>query len=139
MEIWDRITKKVSNVASKTAKGTEKYTELTKVKFNLMREKIMLEELYKKLGELYYKQMKTSEIDEEAVSLTYDKIEKTIVGIENLTAQINVLKNTKICSECGIKLEKGMEFCYKCGAKQAVEVTETEKVEETEAEQTDAE
>lgn len=134
MEFWDKFYKKVTKAANYTAKETEKYTEITKVKFNLMREKSRLEDAYKKLGELYYTQMKTSETDENAISLAYDKIEKSIVEIEKLSAQINILKDTKVCEKCGNKLEKGMDYCPKCGAKQAEEVEETEEAEQVDAE-----
>ena len=133
MEFWNKFYKKVTKAANYTAKETEKYTEITKVKFNLMREKIRLEEAYKELGEIYYSQIKTSETDEKAVSLAYDKIEACILEVEKLGTQLNILKDTKVCDQCGVKLEKGMEFCPKCGAKQAEEVEEeTEELNETE-------
>ncbi len=117
MEIWDEIYKKVSNAASFTAKETGKLTELAKAKYNLMLENIVLEDAYKELGEIYYNQMKTSEIDEKKLSLAYDNIEKSIVEIERLKTQINVLSNTVVCECCGKKLEKEMLFCPACGTK----------------------
>ena len=118
MELWDEIYKKVSDAASYTAKETERLSGLAKLKYNLMLEKVRLEEAYKEMGEIYYKQMKTSDIDEKKVAKAYDNIEKSIVEIERLKTQINVLKNIIVCGVCGVKLEKDMAFCPKCGAKQ---------------------
>ncbi len=118
MEFWDEVYKKVSSAASYTAKETGRVTELAKVKFNLMREKSRLEDSYKELGEIYYKQMKDGELNEKEASLAYDKIEKSIEEIERINAQITVLSNTKVCCVCGTKIEKDMEYCFKCGAEQ---------------------
>lgn len=117
MEFWDEICKKVSTAASYTAKETEKLTGLAKVKYNLMREKAKLEDSYKNLGEIYYKQMKESDIDEKKIALAYDKIEKSLVEIERLQTEINVLNNIKVCDKCGEKLNKEMVYCPKCGTK----------------------
>ena len=129
MEFWDEIYKKVSSAASYTAKETEKYTELAKIKFNLMREKSRLEDAFKNMGELYYNQMKTSDTDEKKISLAYDRIEKSIIEIERLNLMLDALSDTKTCSECGVRLDKEMEFCHKCGSKQQVNSDEEEAAE----------
>ena len=128
MEFWDEVYKKVSSAASYTAKETEKYTELAKIKFNLMREKSRLEDAYKNMGEIYYNQMKTSDTDEKKLSLAYDKIEKSVIEIERLNLMLDAINNSRVCSECGVRLDKTMEFCHKCGAKQ--ECCSEEKVDE---------
>lgn len=117
MEIWDEIYKKVSSAANYTAKETGKLTELAKAKYNLMLENIVLEDAYKEMGELYYKQMKNSEFDEKKISLAYDNIEKSMVEIERLKTQINILSNITVCEGCGKKLDKEMVFCPICGKK----------------------
>ncbi len=119
MEFWNEIYKKVSSTVSYTAKETGRYKDLTKVKFALVREKTRLEEAYKKLGEIYYNQLKNSDVDEKAVSLAYDTIEKSLIEIERLNAQVDIINNTKTCEGCGSKLSKDMDYCPKCGAKQA--------------------
>ncbi len=124
MDFWDEVYKKVSNAANYTAKETERLSGLAKSKFNLMREKSKLEDAYKEMGELYYKQMKNSDIDEKKIAMAYDKIEKSMVEIERLRTEINLINNTKACSECGEKLDDEMAFCPKCGAKQAEETEE---------------
>ena len=117
MEFFDEIYKKLTGAASYTAKEGEKLTGLAKVKFNLVREKTALDEAYKEMGMLYYSQMKNSELDEKKISLAYDKIEKSIVEIERLNNLYSELSNTVICPACNEKLEKGVAFCAKCGAK----------------------
>ena len=118
MEFWDEIYKKMTDVADYTVKETGKLTESAKLRFNLMREKNRLEDAYKNMGELYYKQMKAGEFDEGKISLAYDKIEKSIVEIERLEDLISLIGNVKNCSNCGEKLTKDMAFCPACGAKQ---------------------
>ena len=127
MEIWDEIYKKVSSAASFTAKETGKLTELAKAKYNLMLENVVLEDAYKTLGQEYYNQIKTAEVDEKKISLAYDNIEKSMVEIERLKSQINILSNTIVCEGCGKKLDKDMAFCPACGTKANKISEETEE------------
>ena len=117
MDFWEDVYKKVSDAAEFTAKETGKYTEIAKAKFNLMREKSRLEDAYRNLGEVYYTQLKTSEIDEKKITSAYDKVEKSIVEIDRINQEINVLKNTVTCESCGQKIDKDNAFCPKCGHK----------------------
>jgi hypothetical protein len=117
MEFWDEVYKKISDAANYTAKETGKMTEIAKVKFNLLREKGKLDDAYKAMGEIYYKQMKTSEYDDKQITAAYDKIEKSVVEIERLNTLLNALSNTTVCSGCGKKVEKGTPFCSQCGTK----------------------
>ncbi len=117
MEFWDEVYKKVSDAASYTAKETGKLTELAKAKYALMREKSRLEDAYEEMGKLYYSQMKNADIEENELSIAYDKIEKSIEEIERIKTQINVINSTVVCDGCGEKLDKDMAFCHKCGKK----------------------
>ena len=130
MEFFDELYKKLTIAANQTAKETTRLSGLAKVKFNLMKEKSKLEDAYKALGEVYYKQFKNGEVDEKATAAAYDKIEKCFVEIEKYQTEINLMSNVKICTACGEKVDKEMAFCPKCGAKQEV-VSEEEKEEET--------
>lgn len=130
MEFFDELYKKLTIAANQTAKETTRLSGLAKVKFNLMKEKSKLEDAYKALGEVYYKQLKNGEVDEKATAAAYDKIEKCFVEIEKYQTEINLMSNVKICTACGEKVDKEMAFCPKCGAKQEV-VSEEEKEEET--------
>ena len=118
MDFFDEMYKKVSDVASYTAKEAEKLTGVAKLKYSLMREKSKLEDSFKEMGELYYSQMKYSELDEKKLSIAYDKIEKNKVEIDRLTGLICELTDTKICAFCENKLSKDMAFCPRCGANQ---------------------
>jgi len=124
MEFWDGVYKKASEAANYTAKETERLAEIAKIKFNLMREKCRLEEAYKVLGEVYYLQMKSGEVDENAISIAYDKIEKSIVETARLNDLLSSFKTTKFCCECGTKIDKEMVYCPKCGTKQFEDVEE---------------
>ena len=117
MEFFDKVYKKITGAASRTAKEGEKLTGIAKVKFNLAYEKMYLEEAYQEMGKLYYMQMKNSEIDEKKISLAYDKIEKSIVEIERLNNLYNELSNSVVCPSCEARYEKGTAFCSKCGTK----------------------
>lgn len=132
MEFWDEVYKKVSDAANYTAKETGRLSELAKVKYNLMREKAKLEDAYKELGEIYYKQIKNGDTDEKKTAFAYDKIEKSIIEIERLNTEVNVINNTKLCGKCGEKLTKEMAYCPKCGEKyeQSTDDDAEEKTEE---------
>ncbi len=125
MDFWDEVYKKVSDAANFTAKETGRLSELAKVKYCLMREKAKLEDAYKEMGELYYNQMKNAEFDDKKIALAYDKIEKSIVEIERLNTQANVINDTKLCKKCGEKLSKEMFYCPKCGEELDAEQEET--------------
>ena len=74
--------------------------------------------------------MKTSDTDEKKISLAYDRIEKSMIEIERLNLMLDAINNSKVCSGCGVRLDKTMEFCHKCGAKQEGFAEETVNDEE---------
>ena len=121
MDFFDEVYKKLTDTASNTMSNTERLTEKAKLKINLMREKSRLEESYKKLGELYYRQIKNGDVSDKRIALAYDRIEKSMIIIDDLNLKINAVTNSKICASCGEKLDRDMQFCHKCGAKSVFE------------------
>ena len=120
MEFWDSLYETVKNAASVTAKKAGEFSDVAKIKFELMREKAKLEDAYKHLGELYYNQIKSCNFDDSKIALAYDKIEKSVIEIERLTKLVankdaltkqsnchqNTDKNTSVCPKCGKRLSE---------------------------------
>ena len=115
MDFWDNVYEKVTNAASITAKKASELSDAAKLKYNLMREKAKLEDAYKELGELYYKQMKNCDYNDGKIALAYDKIEKSVIEIERLT---NMIKNADTKAEMSSSVQcgnNGVSVCPKCG------------------------
>ena len=131
MDFFDEVYKKLTDTANTTVSNTERLTERAKLKFSLMREKSKLEESFKKLGELYYRQIKNGDVSDKRIALAYDRIEKSMVVIDELNLKISAVSNSKICASCGERLDRDMQFCHKCGKK----VDSEEETKEAEAEE----
>lgn len=124
MEFWEDVYKKMTDAASYTAKETGRLTDMTKLRFNLMREKSKLEDIFCELGKLYYALNKNELIDDGLIEETLTMVDEKQAAIANIENQIKLLKNIRTCVNCGEQLDKDMEFCHKCGAKQTSDVSD---------------
>lgn len=87
----------------------------TKLGMNLSTEETNLKNLYmdigKKVHEIYQYGGTLGKFFDEK----YLELEACERKIEEIKAQISVIKGTKTCPKCGKALERTAEFCHKCG------------------------
>ena len=119
MDIFENIAKKLTDAADFTIKEAEKFTGSAKIKFAIMNKESAIEELYLKIGQYCYDQNLDSSIDNSIpVKAACEEITVLKNELKNLCEELASLKNYKICSECGTKIDREMAYCYKCGHEQ---------------------
>lgn len=97
---------------------------IAKMKADIKAEELKMSNTYVEIGKLFCAHA-TGEIDEVFIPLL-QKIADSKEKVMNLEAELNSLKKTVTCPECGAKSPLGSSYCNACGA----ELKETEVTEE---------
>ena len=69
---------------------------------------------YIALGKAYYDKHEVSA--EEELSAEFETIRIGLIKMAELEDEIAELEGTRVCAECGAKVERNAAFCSKCGA-----------------------
>ena len=126
MNFFSKLGKKASKTYQVTKEKAVSFSEELKFKTKINDLKDEIEEFYKKIGKIVYEEIKDGkDVSRDDVIEVCESISRRKDEIERLQADILALKNVSKCINCGVELDIGDPFCYKCGTKQP----ETEKVE----------
>ena len=110
------IKKTVSDTASNAGKIVSDFANKTKVRFALANMQAELDELYEKLGKLYYDAISTGANNGTKESAILTKIDSIKADMEILKAEIGLFpKKGKVCASCGKTIPKNSDFCPYCG------------------------
>ena len=132
MDFFSKLGKKASQTYQVTKEKAVNLSEELKLKGKINDLKDKIEDEYKEIGKTVYNEVKDGkDVSKEEIIEICESISKYKDEIEKLQADILTLKNVVKCSNCGVELDLGDPFCYKCGAKQP-EVEKVEIKEETE-------
>ena len=124
MDMWNDISKKINEAADYTVRETEKLTGIAKLKYKLMNQRSLLSSQYEQIGRLHYSELHNDTQSAEPVDNSAEiaelcsKVDETLAEIRAAENELAVLKNVKTCSQCGVKIDREMAFCPRCGAKQ---------------------
>jgi len=129
-DFLDNLGKVVNETAKKAMKASGNVVELTKTSLNIMFDESKRDSFFKEIGKIVYNTYKDS--PESAVDDILDFC-KCIDEIENSInaqkAKVASIQNKKYCVECGVILDKSVNYCYSCGSKQP-EIIEEDEAEE---------
>ncbi|MDD4773293.1 MAG: zinc ribbon domain-containing protein [Eubacteriales bacterium] len=125
MDVWNDISKKISDAVDYTAKETGKLTGIAKIKYKVVNLRSKRSGLYEEIGKLRYEELRSVPTDDGVIDNTIE-ITALCDAITAINADINAaseelakLRKFKHCVSCGIRIRPGMSFCPKCGTKQA--------------------
>lgn len=109
MGIFNKISQSSQNVLNKA----KDLSEITSIKSKISDEQRVLLNNLAQLGELYYQNNK--ENPDENLKQLCGIITENKNKINELNKEIEKLKNSSLCPQCGSKLNEGAVFCGKCG------------------------
>lgn len=125
MAFFDELGKAISGKSREAATKVRDLTEILQLKSKLSSEKEKVNKAYINLGKAYYDRHEASA--EEEYQEDFDMIRTGLLKISELEEEIVSLEGTRICAECGAKVEKGAAFCGRCGAQMPLKQEETEE------------
>ncbi len=132
MDFFSKLGKKASKTYQVTKEKAVNLSEELKLKGKISDLKDKIEDVYKEIGKIVYDEVKDGkDVSKEEITAKCEIISKYKDEIEKLQSDILALKNVIKCTNCGVELDLGDPFCYKCGTKQP-EVEKVEIKEETE-------
>ncbi|MDD5948123.1 MAG: zinc-ribbon domain-containing protein [Lachnospiraceae bacterium] len=115
MSFFDNVKETVSNTSREVGNKAKELAEVTKLKNAISAEERKIKEEYEKIGRLYVENFATNA---DVMFLpSIDKITNSQKVIELKQAELNQVKNVKICPNCGAAIDEGSAFCSKCGSK----------------------
>ena len=127
-EFLDNLGKVVNETAKKAFKVSGDVVELTKTSLNIKFDEVKRESFFKEIGKIIYNSYKESpeSVTDEILDFCkcLDEIENSINAQKARAAGI---KNKKYCVNCGKILDKAVNYCYSCGAKQPEIIEEAEE------------
>lgn len=126
MAFFDELGKAISGKSREAATKVRDLTEILQLKSRLSSEKEKVNKAYINLGKAYYDRHEASA--EEEYPEDFDTIRSGLLKISELEEEIISLEGTRICAECGAKVEKGAAFCGRCGAQMPLKQEETEDI-----------
>lgn len=127
MAFFDELGKKISSVGQGAIEKTKNATSSAKINSSISEENKLITECFKQIGELYYRNYKTSENPD--IQHQIDLIIHAEQNIENHQRQLLEIRGVTICPICDREIPIGASFCSNCGYKmpETVNNTQTEK------------
>ena len=113
MAFFDELGKALSDTGKVVVGKTKDITGALQLKAKVSQEKDKVNQAYIELGKAFYDILKTA--PEETYASEVKTISEGLLVIEDLENQIMELEGTRICAECGAKVDRGAKFCSKCG------------------------
>ncbi len=114
MAFFDELGKVLSDKSKEAASKVKDITGVLQLKSKLSAEKEKVNKAYITLGKAYYDRHEASL--EEDFPGEFRTIQAGLVKIAALEDEIAELEGTRVCAECGAKVEKDAMFCSRCGA-----------------------
>lgn len=137
MEFWSDLSKKIASAADYTARETEKFTNIAKIKYKISGLKSKRDQLFKNIGKMKYAEYCGESTEDTAYNDMLEEISRIYSEIGSLEEQIASLKKYRICQTCRTKIDRDMLFCPRCGAKVTDENADDEAEKLDSAEETE--
>lgn len=104
----------ISNVAYKS----ENFVEISKLNMAITSEEKMIDEICAKIGNKVYKDYKEKKLSDKGLIDKCEEIEAIEKDVNILKKKLLKLKDKKKCKKCGAEMDRGADFCPKCGKEQ---------------------
>lgn len=113
MAFLDELGKVISDKSREAASKVKDITGVIQLRAKLSAEKEKVNKAYISLGKAYYDRHEAS-LEEEYAD-EFKIIQAGLIKMAVLEDEIAELEGTRVCAECGAKVEKEALYCSKCG------------------------
>lgn len=117
MEFLDNAVTKAKEVFDVACQKTGEVIGTSKQKIDIASMESKRSKDFEALGKLYFELVKEQEIENQSIKDIVDEIKAKNEKISNLQAELNAIKNKKLCDNCKCYVENDAQFCKNCGAK----------------------
>lgn len=121
MGFFDDALNKTKEVLDAAYKKTEEVVVTEKQKLDIQGLKSKREKDFAALGKLYFAEVKDAEDVSEEVGTLVNAIKEKSDEINRLNAEIQSVKNRRICPNCGVAIPENSVYCNACGTKVTIE------------------
>ncbi|MDD6352076.1 MAG: zinc ribbon domain-containing protein [Lachnospiraceae bacterium] len=115
MDLFDKISDTIFETGKTITNKAKETSDTAKLNYELHQAEKKLTDAFKGLGQAYYEEYKSDEDAEFQVQMY--EIKELKKKIKNLEKEIQSVRGTMICPNCGAELPKDAKFCLKCGEK----------------------
>ena len=115
MDFFNKIGNKVSSVASSATAKVKDIADTSSINRQIASNEAKMNNLFSEIGKIYYNKNKDNPTEEFAAA--FKEIVAIQERIEIEKAQLQALKKTKTCTNCGNEIALGVAFCSNCGTK----------------------
>ena len=116
-EIVDNAISKTKEAFDVAYKKAGEVINIEKLKLSASTLKSKREKDFTKLGMAYFELVKEQDELPEDIALIIDDIKDKTAQIANLNKEIELIKNRKVCENCGAAVESDSAYCNACGTK----------------------
>lgn len=114
MAFFDELSNKILNTSKTAVSKAKEVADITKLKTEIISEESKIKTIYAEIGKLYCDQAE-GEIAPEFQPLL-EKVAVAKAAIAEYKAEIQKIKGTNQCQECGAEVSEDSQFCSACGA-----------------------
>lgn len=114
-----KLSKNIVKGKDIVIRTSENLIDISKLNSLIASKSTSIDELYKKLGQKFYKKAKKSKQVSEEFSKLISLINKEKKELKDLEEKLAHLKNKKYCKYCNSEIPKDCIFCPECGGKQS--------------------
>jgi len=127
--IFNDLGKKISQTSQEAIKKAKELGEIAKLNGSISEEERNINKYFSQMGEKYLELY--GDTTEEPFASYCESIRASKLKIKNYEQEIKLIRNIKICTNCGAQYPNNAIFCSSCGHKQEVQEAEemTEPVE----------
>lgn len=115
MPAFGSVMNMVRDAASIATKKTGTAVELSKLKLQMMQMRSQIQSTYERIGILTYEQQKTGTDNFELVSVCIKEIDSLLVQINEINANIALIKDGVKCPNCNASNPVDTTYCKNCG------------------------
>ncbi len=124
MEIIDKISGTIASVSRDATQKAKDLSEIAKIRMDIRSKQDYITKLCQEMGKSYYEKHKN---DEEPKYGQVSLIKEAEEVIEELKEQLNEIKGTQKCPECGQEMPIDADYCSKCGVRLNIIVEEEDE------------